>query len=356
MSAMNRRKKKNSSTLLFTVVALLFLVLGGALVARVFWSDIQSWFTEEEPVEDKRTEIPPGMVAVPICPRGIPAYKKITRDDLWSPKDQTFAFIAMPEDRIPEDAILKISEIRGRVTRRLKKANYLFTEADFYPKGTREGLVAAIPPGMRSWRVTTKQIRGLHDLRPGDHFDVIASTPVKSKDDSMASLIVDAPSSTLLSASKSNNATRANVKVLVRDGIVINPVRIRAEPTVGASLTQGTFSKTLPVQEVVIALHAHEVTQLAEAFATGAEVWCTARSGRPDGEDEEVEALVSQTPLEKLLNGSEDAEAAMIERISGVERTRRLVMSPHEKEAVASEKEPASSDRGETPAAVIDRK
>ena len=349
------RKRSTFPTLTVTILVLLVLGLLLFVAVRLITTDeIRSWFGAEKDESSSQNALPAGTVAVPICPRDIPAYTKILRDHLWSPEKQIFAYIAIPEDQVPEGAFRTINDIRGRVTRRVKKRGFVFTEDDFYPAGTREGLVAAIPPGMRSMRVATSQIQGLHFLKPGDRFDVVGARTIEPTKKGVGSLVVDANVSSMLDAS-TRRGKRADVSVLVRNGIVIEPVKIRAEPKVGASLTRGTFAQALPVQEVVIAVRPDEVTHLAQAFATDVSVWCTARSGRPDGEDTEMTELVSESPLQQLLGAERSGVGdALVERISGIERTHRLVI-PLVNGSKRIENG-APFDRGESPASVAEKK
>jgi hypothetical protein len=71
------------------------------------------------------------------------------------------------------------------------------------------------------------------------------------------------------------------VKPLVQDGVVVTPVKIRHVPTTSSSLTQGTTTRTMPVQEIVLAVAPQEVALLAQAMDLKYEITCVARSGRP---------------------------------------------------------------------------
>ena len=75
---------------------------------------------------------------------------------------------------------------------------------------------------------------------------------------------------------------RARVQVLVQNGVVVSPLQTRAVPVTSTTLTQGQRTRTIPVQEMVIALDPDEVAPFLEALSVEAEITCLARSGRPD--------------------------------------------------------------------------
>ena len=64
--------------------------------------------------------------------------------------------------------------------------------------------------------------------------------------------------------------------------MVVIPVKTRNVPTTVSSLTQGASTRTMPVQEIVLAVAPEEVAPLAEAIDLKYEITCAARSGRPE--------------------------------------------------------------------------
>ena len=62
---------------------------------------------------------------------------------------------------------------------------------------------------------------------------------------------------------------------------MVTPARTRNVPISSSSLTQGTMTRTVPVQEIVIAVDPEEVALLAEAMDLKYEITCMVRSGRP---------------------------------------------------------------------------
>ena len=132
-----------------------------------------------------------------------------------------------------------MSKILGRVTAREKPAAYVFTEADFLPEGTRPGVAGGTPEGKRAITLDAGKLKGaVHDLKEGDHVDLLASIPVDmpgaghSNAGRSGTNVVATPEWLLL-------PKRSLVRPLVQDGVVVTPVRTRNVPISSSSLTQG---------------------------------------------------------------------------------------------------------------------
>src|SRR6266550_4471959 len=66
--------------------------------------------------------------------------------------------VFLPPRAVTKEMLLNISDIIGRVLDGDKKPGYVFTDADFLPRGTREGLVAGIPAGKRAIRISAERV------------------------------------------------------------------------------------------------------------------------------------------------------------------------------------------------------
>jgi Flp pilus assembly protein CpaB len=207
-----------------------------------------------------------GMVPVPISARAIPAYTQVTRDHIWNPQMGELSVVYLHPSQIGPTMIRNIGELVGRVLKYEKPAGYVFTNDDFYPKGTRPGLVAGIPPGKRAIRVDAERVFGLQGLSQGDHFDLVSAVPVENDRSGVGS------------------RKQASVLPLVQNGLVVQAVSVRSLPTTSSSVIRGTVNGSKPVQEVVIAVDPSEGVRLTEALAVDARILCLPRSGRP-GED-----------------------------------------------------------------------
>lgn len=244
-----------------------------------------------------------GKVALPMAAVDIPAYTRVTRDHLWNRARGDLALVYLDADKVPPTAFRQISQIIGRVVDHDKRAGYVFTEDDFCPEGTREGLVAGVPPGKRMMLVETTRVKGLHGLQPGDRFDIIRTVPVEADADSIARQSGGPYGEQLaLELRLANWSRQAEVRVIVRDALVVAPVRTRQRPTAVSSLTQGTRVRHVPVEELYVALEPSEVASLSEAIAVEADVRAIVRSGRPDADQEtDTAELTPRSPLAGLL-------------------------------------------------------
>ncbi len=195
---------------------------------------------------------------------------------------------------MPKEVVTDISKILGRVTAAEKPAGYAFTESDFLPAGTRPGVAGGTPPGKRAITLDASKLKGANDLREGDHVDLLASVSVDmpgaghSGSGRLGTNVVATPDMAFL-------PKRSLVRPLVEDGVVVTPLRIRNVPISSSSLTQGMSTRTMPVQEIVLAVDPQEVALLAEAMDLKYEITCVARSGRP--------AAVPSPPAQPAASG-----------------------------------------------------
>jgi hypothetical protein len=258
--------------------------------------------------------IPAGWVGIPLSARLIPAYTEVTRDYLMDAKTGQLLLKWVAPDKVPKGIITDLSKILKRVTAQEKPAVYYFFESDFLPAGTRPGVVGGTPAGKRAITLDAGKLKGVHDLKEGDHLDLLASVPVDmpgaghSGGRSGANVVV-APDRLWL-------PKRSSVSTLVQDGVVVTPVRVRNAPVNSA---QGGTVRTAPVQEIVIAVEPEEVAPLAEAMDLKYEITCVARSGRPlavaasspnqpsGGLFPVLAALVRAVQADGLASGSEKA-------------------------------------------------
>jgi len=226
-----------------------------------------------------------GLVAVPTVARRIPAYTRLTRDHFWDLKNGRLTFVYLPPRSVTPEMLVKLSDLIGRVLDHDKAPGYVFTDGDFLPRGTREGVVAGIPAGKRAIRLSADRVDGLYGLHMGDRFDLLATLPIEAKGGSGGQAFNFAGvhgQELALQAKLSNWQKQATVRVMVQNGIIVEPMAVRGVPGMQSSLTEGGVSRVRPVQEVVIAVSADEVTRLTEALAVDAKITAVPRSGRPD--------------------------------------------------------------------------
>jgi Flp pilus assembly protein CpaB len=226
-----------------------------------------------------------GLIAVPTPAQRIGTYTRVTRDHFWDPKAQQLTMLYLPPQAVTRDMLVDFRDLLGRVLAHDKQPGFVFTEADFLPKGTREGIVAGIPAGKRAVRVPADKVEGLYGLNPGDRFDLVATLPIDGRGSSPAQNFNFGGvygQQLALQARLSNWQKQATVRVMVQNGVVVEPMITRQVPFFSTSLTQGGITRMRPVQEIVIAVDPEEVARLTEAMAVEAKISCIPRSGRPD--------------------------------------------------------------------------
>lgn len=328
------RRRFRISPALVTVVVVLLAV--GALFATGVINPALLGFGT--PAPDTR-----GMIAIPISAGPIPRYTRLTRDHLWDPRSQSFALFYLRPNQVTPDMIRSVNAITGRVLNHDKPAGYVFTEDDFFPKGTRPGLVAGIPAGKRAMRVAADKIDGLIGLLPGDRFDLVSTLTIDAgRGGALGGGVYSQQLD--LQARMSNWQKQANVRLLVQNGQVVEPMTTRQVPVATSTMTSGMVVRTKPVQEIVIALEPAEVAHLTEAIAVGATISCVPRSGSPEDPPESVTPELhpwspySGTPAPSRAGDPSPAGAASpigpgplttIETISGSKR--EMIATPMKK-------------------------
>ena len=225
-----------------------------------------------------------GLVAVPTPARTIPAYTRVRRDHLWDPANGQLAMIYLPPRAVTKEMIVNISDVIGRVLDHDKAPGYVFTESDFLPVGTREGIVAGIPAGKRAVRISADKVDGLYGLHAGDRFDLLATMPIDASQSGGQTFNFGGVygQQMALQARLSNWDKQATVRVILQSAVIVEPMTTRGVPIYQSSLTEGGATRVRPVQEAVIAIDPDEVALLTEAMAVDAKLTTIPRSGRPD--------------------------------------------------------------------------
>jgi Flp pilus assembly protein CpaB len=296
-AAASRRPFGWSGLLLATVI--MTLGVGGTFGA--LWAagvvDLSAW---------RREGVPTGWIAVPASAQEIPAYTKLTRQYILEAETGKMKFIHLPPSDVRPEMILDYTKVLGRILDHDKPAGYVFTEADFLPKGARAGLVAGIPSGKRSFTLPADKLAGVFGLKVGDHIDLLSTTPIDAAKGGHSGM------SRVLSTQAQMAAMqkRASVRVLAQDAVIVSPVTSRNKPITSRSLTNGSQTRTVPVQEIIVAVDPAEVAPISEAVSMDMEITCVARSGLRDDPGPAI-----QTPGADPLS-----ETRVIETISGKSR------------------------------------
>jgi Flp pilus assembly protein CpaB len=277
-----------------------------------------------------------GLVPVPTAAMRIPAYTRVRRDHLWDARNSQLAVIHLPPRAVTKEMLVNISDVIGRVLESEKQPGYVFTDADFLPKGTREGIVAGIPAGKRALRISAAKVEGLFGLHAGDRFDILATLPIDASGTGRQAFGLAGPYSQelALQAQLSNWSKQATVRVIVQSAVIVEPMTAR-----GVAAAQGNAARAPVIQDAVIAVDPGEVALLTEAMAVNATLTGVPRSGRPD------DPLNSRTPdlrpfspfdtaatspldPESRLAADRDDGFAVVETIMGQKRALTAVPRP----------------------------
>lgn len=262
-----------------------------------------------------------GQVGFVKVARSLPAYHKVTEADL---------IIQWVNGRDVRPPLIRREEafsLVGRVLKADKRAGNALVDADLFPAGTREGMVAGIPPGKRALRIEASKVRGVFGLKLGDQFDVLATMPIDPKELGDVKLGGVYSDQLAIEAGVTNWKKQATVRVIVQNGLVVQPVESRVGTQATRSVVGGARVQTKPVDEIVIAVDPDEVAPLAEALAVGANLTCVPRSGHvEETHDSKTPSSTPRTPFSAARGEESDLDGmfrpmTVIESISGQERT-----------------------------------
>lgn len=299
--------------------AAVILLLGGGMLGTLWLLGV-NLNPFAAPGED------PFMVRIPINAKPVPAYSQVSREHLIRPQGGGLMFQRVPPtstvgmsitgvDRqgshvegrveairregdavvfivgdgqeVPQSqtlklggAIMDINAIVGRVVKRDKRAGYGFTESEFFPKGTPEGIAGATPAGMRAITLDATQLVGVHSLNLGDRIDLMASMASEEADEA-----ANSAAGSILGLGNGPRRSRGGgsdeTVLLARNAVVLKPVYVRNEASTSASLTQGTRVQNIPKYEVAIAVDADDVVPLQRALNRSLKITCVAHSMKP---------------------------------------------------------------------------
>jgi len=276
----------------------------------------------------------PWQVRIPINVRPIPAYTRVTREDMLNPSTGGLMYQRLPpqsvvgiaatyrgaggeviESRVesvergpagevlcvvdgralPADslmelggAVMNVNGIIGRVVRRDKRAGLAFREDTFFPQGTPEGIAGATPRGMRALTLDASVLTGVHSLQAGDRLDLLASMSGGEAGESSGPATVG-----LAPVSRAQEPETTTAVLLARDAMVLRPVYVRNEASAVSSLTQGKRIQNEPHYEVAIAVNPDDVIRLQQAISRELRITCVAHSMQA-GAGEEASGLAAE--------------------------------------------------------------
>jgi hypothetical protein len=270
------------------VVTLVLAVVGGGLTILLLSA---AGFFSSGPTRPSRK----GMIAVPKSVRPIKAFTKVRREDIVDLNlgDDSFFWMTPEQVKANPQWVINPSQIIGRVLAQDKEKDYVFSEKNFLPEGTRPGIVGGTPAGKRAMVVNVDQTPGLELLSTGDQFDLLATLPGNGATGSnvdYAALLggIKAPDLRV-----GQRATSGGVRVLIQGGTLISlskttpPVNNRSNRTTTSTLA-------------TIALAPEEVALLTEALGNSTQMFCVARSGQPEDAEEAARSIAGKIAIPAL--------------------------------------------------------
>src|SRR6056297_1683215 len=271
-------------------------VLGGLGLMGYATANFFGWFEPATVAAAKPSR--EGMVPVPRTLVALPAFEPVRREDVYDREQGDESYFWLPQAQVEAnpDWILNLSDIVGRVMARDKRADFVFSEKDFLPKGSRTGLAAGVPEGKQGFFVQASQVPGLRLLKMGDRFDLMASLPEESAN-------AGAEYGLLMGGIKArgNKPIPLNgVRLLVQGGTVVALTDGRAMTTQGGMEFQQTDSRGRSTnsssnEQVAIAIDPEEVVPLTQALGAKLTIHAVARSGQ------KAESLDRGNELEGLV-------------------------------------------------------
>ena len=279
-------------------------------------------------------ETRPDSISLPMNWQTIPAYSKVTRNDLIDPRTGGIQGIEIPltalggmsatimdgdgvmidkrvelAQRTNDGIVLQLedgsiitgrqlvklggaftqaTDIIGRVVKNEKSPGFAFAEANFFERGTPAGLAGATPPGMRAMTLEAAQLAGVHRISMGEQIDLVANIPLQKLSRFEFSTGSQLPGAELVvnaGRSTRDQDKETTARLVARQAVVLTPVIKRVSTETSASLSQGKRLLSVPVEEVVLAVAAEDVSAVTSALELGATVNVLVRSGRPDTEE-----------------------------------------------------------------------
>ncbi|MCW5619682.1 MAG: Flp pilus assembly protein CpaB [Burkholderiales bacterium] len=152
-----RMRQRRRQRLLILAAAFLLLIAGAAYY----------WYAGTRSEPPRREQQPPGTVSVPVAATNLPLGEMI--------RPQALRNRYLQPAQVPADAILRASQLAGRVVVRRVPAGAYFRQDDLAPLGAPASLSGLAKPGMRIVVVEADQISAVPGyIRPGDRVDVLA--------------------------------------------------------------------------------------------------------------------------------------------------------------------------------------
>jgi len=273
-----RRRTQRTNPLINLGIAI--AVLAGIGVAGYAVGNYLGFFETREVVVEQSRE---GLVAIPKSLSAMSAFEKVNREDVYDRTLGEDSYFWLPKDQVDAhpEWITRVEQVIGRVMARDKRVDFVFSENDFLPEGSRVGLSGGVPDGKQGFFLDAEQIPGLRLLKIGDRFDLMASLPEESANaQAEYGLLVGG-----IKARGNKPIPLNGVRLLVQSGTMIALTNGRSMTTQGALEFDAVDSRGRPTtqtrdEQVAIAIDAEEVVPLTQALGDQLKIHAVARSGQ----------------------------------------------------------------------------
>ena len=179
-----RRRTKSSSRTPAKIAAAVAILFGGGLLTYGFvraagWLNPATAPLAQAPSREGRVPVPKSLTS-------LNAFDKVQRENVYNLALGDDSYFWLPQQQVEAhpEWITSVDQIVGRVLARDKRADFVFSEKDFLPEGSRTGIAGGIPRGKQGFFLEAEQIPGLRFLKNGDRFDLLASLPEESENGS----------------------------------------------------------------------------------------------------------------------------------------------------------------------------
>lgn len=359
-----RKRRSGAGSTVTGIAITLLAVCGGALLLHSTGAITLPFLTADaKPAPPPRD---PNLVEILVVGNPVPAYGEVTQKNVMKPNGQGMSTMLVNKAAITDDMLTSFTQVVGRVAKHDLDRMRPFRTSDFFPVGTRPGPTAGIPAGKRAMRLRASDIPGLHGLNQGDRFDIVMTTeveieaPKRVNRSRVDDIDVEGPYAPLHAAdlqpppeAPTIKRRMAEVKLVVEDGMVVQPVH-RREEVAGSAPPVRPNPRNKPLEEIVIAVDPAEVAALEQALALGAKIQVAMRAQAAEGDTAAGRIPDIEVAVEDLMPTPATPDtAAPKERVrlvevveGGVKKIKAVPIGPQETRVT----EPAPEDDVEEPA------
>ncbi|KAA5545883.1 hypothetical protein FYK55_02910 [Roseiconus nitratireducens] len=256
------------------------------------------WLDQTAPLAQEPSR--EGMVPVPKSLVRLKAFDVVQREDVYDRTLGSDSYFWLPEAQVADhpEWITRFDEIIGRVMAREKRADFVFSEKDFLPEGSRSGIAGGVPNGKQGFFLDAEKIPGLRFLKSGDRFDLLASNPDEPKDSSSEyGLLMGG-----IKARGGKPIPLTGVQILAQNAELIALATNRSMTTQGGldlanTESRGRSVNTTKEERVCIAIDPDEAVALTGALGAGLEINMVTRSGQQSGAEDDADVLAGRIAL-----------------------------------------------------------